>query len=310
MSCAGGVGGSSDACRSDRPGSASDVDATDAVGSAVSAAEADSLADESAEVPDERAAAEAERLSAEVDVVEAQPEEPSVLAAAAEYLGQTAKGYATGGLNTVLDTANLVNAGVNAGLAAVGSDFRFATDMGIDPTSDAERHAQNAVELAAIATGVAGIAKSAPAIARGLDDLGNLTRRSAPVGAGAAAAVRVGDLTADEMVQIQAAANRLGDDIYVVGSAARGERRHVGSDLPLARFGGGKDGTRSDIDYAVRLDLDDAANRLSLPDVDPSFGVRGLDYLNLDSGPAIRFSPNRAPAYVEGTGRHWLTEPR
>ena len=90
----------------------------------------------------------------------------------------------------------------------------------------------------------------------------------------------------------------------IVGSAAKGARRGVGSDLPLAEFGGAKAGTRSDIDYAVRNGYDDAASALDLPDVDPSWGVRGVDYLNLDNSPAIRFSPGRAPEYLEqGGGR-------
>lgn len=241
-------------------------------------------------------------------------EEPGMLESVATWAGQTAKGYATGAVNGVLDAANLVNAGVNAGLDAVGIDYEFKTDMGIAPTSEAERHAQNAVTVASAAAGVAGLAKSAPAIARGIDEVASMVTKGrapgpspagvTPAAAAAAAAQPLGDLRPSEIARIQAAADELGESIYVVGSAAKGARRNVDTDLPLAGFGGSKAGTRSDIDYAVRNGIDDVANELDLPDVDPSFGVRGIDYLNLDNSPAIRFSPGRAPELLgQGGGR-------
>ena len=113
----------------------------------------------------------------------------------------------------------------------------------------------------------------------------------------------LGDLTPSEVSRIQAAADRLGSDIYVVGSAAKGERRGIGTDLPIGGFGTSKSGTRSDIDYVVRDGVDDRANRLDLPDVDPGFGVRGVDYINLDASPAVRFSPGRPPELLGGGGR-------
>ena len=114
---------------------------------------------------------------------------------------------------------------------------------------------------------------------------------------------RLGDLRPEEMAKIQAAADKLGTDIFVVGSAAKGSRRNVGTDLPLADFGAPKAGTRSDIDYAVKNGFDDAATKLDLPDLDSSWGVRGVDYIDLDSSPAIRFSPGRSPTLLDGGGR-------
>lgn len=306
MGSTSGVDGGHDASRADRSRDAGRAEGADRAGDRISGAEADAIRGEAARVPESRVAAEADRLTAERDTME----RAGPIEAAAEWAGQTAKGYATGAVNLGLETANAVNGVVNAGLSAVGVDFRFDTEMGLDPTSDAERHAQNAVNGAALVTGVAGAVRSAPAMARAVEDLAGLARKPAASAPAAAAAVRAGDLTPDEIAQIQSAAERLGDDIYVVGSAARGARRNVGSDLPLGRFGGGKEGTRSDIDYAVRLDLDDAADALGLPDVDPTFGVRGLDYINLDSGPALRFSPGRAPERLEGAGKLWLTDRR
>ncbi|MEQ8275252.1 MAG: hypothetical protein RKU31_16395 [Deltaproteobacteria bacterium] len=294
---------------------AADEDAVEA------AAEEDAVDDgTTAEATIEAAAADVD-APAEEAVEEEPVEEPGLLEAAASYVGQTAKGYVTGAANTVLDAANLVNSGVNLGLEAVGVDYRFDTDMGIAPTSEAERHAQNAVTVASAVAGVAGLAKSAPAIARGVDAGIDAARgvvtgtRAKPTGPAAPAATatgtttavaNVGDLRPSEVAKIQAAADELGADLYVVGSAAKSARRNVDTDLPLADFGAPKAGTRSDIDYAVRTDLDDAANALDLPDVDPSFGVRGVDYLTLDNSPAIRFSPGRPPELIEGTGRMTL----
>jgi hypothetical protein len=243
------------------------------------------------------------------------PRRPDLLESATTWAGQTARGYATGAVNTVLDAANLLNTGVNAALGAAGAQTRLRTDMRIEPGSRAEGAAQDAVTVGSAVAGVAGAVRSGPALARALD--GTLQRGRAALGgeagvarasaAGAAgAAARVGDLSPAEVARIQAAAEQLGADIYVVGSAAKGTRRNVGSDLPLARFGEGKAGTRSDIDYAVRSGLDDRANTLRLPDVDSSWGVRGVDYLNLDRSPAIRFSPGKAPETISGGGRLYL----
>lgn len=287
------------------------------------AAEAEAALD----AADVDAAAEAE-LAADLDPaaeVAAEPapavEEPGLLEAAATWAGQTAKGYATGAVNGFLDMANVVNMGANAALGAVGVDYQFATEMHVAPTSQTEKYAQDAIGVASVVAGGVGLVRSAPALARGLDSAAGMLR-SAPAaargpvsGAGtapvsgaavaspAAQAARLGDLRPDEIARIQAAADTLGEDLYVVGSAAKGARRNVGSDLPLAEFGGTKAGTRSDIDYAIRNGADDAASALDLPDVDSSWGVRGVDYLNLDNSPAIRFSPGRAPELLSGGGR-------
>lgn len=270
-----------------------------------------------AELEEETRVADEVLADAELDeaaVEEAPVEEPSLVESVAAWAGETAKGYATGAVNGVLDMANLANMGANGVLGAVGVDYRFETDMGIAPTSDAEKAAQDAVAVASVVAGGVGLVRAAPAIGRtvaqGVDDVADLTRsalqnKTTPVaGAQTAAQVaKLGDLRPAEIARIQAAADELGADLYVVGSAAKGARRNVDTDLPLAEFGGAKAGTRSDIDYAVRNGLDDAASELDLPDMDGSWGVRGVDYLNLDSSPAIRFSPGQPPTYLSGGGR-------
>lgn len=293
------------------------VDGADAVdqSDSISAVDAAVVADDAVGTGEAAASAVANEISESTDTFEAEAEQaepseptedPSLLESAATWAGQTAKGYATGAINGVLDMANVVNMGANAALDAVGVDYEFATDMEIAPTSETERHAQNAITIASMAAGGYGLVKSAPAIgravAKGIDDL---TAPAAGVASGTTAAARLGDLSPTEIARIQAAADELGADIYVVGSAAKGTRRNVDTDLPLADFGGSKAGTKSDIDYVVanRSGLDDAADALDLPDNDPSFGVRGLDYITLDSSPAIRFSPGRTPEVLEGTGR-------
>lgn len=77
------------------------------------------------------------------------------------WAADTARGYATGAANLVLDSASLVNAGVNRGLGAAGIDFRFRTDLAIQPRSQAEAAAQNAVSLSSMLLGGAGIARAA-----------------------------------------------------------------------------------------------------------------------------------------------------
>jgi len=269
---------------------------------------------------DAEAAVSAAELDAETAPAEAPVEEPGLLESAANWAGQTAKGYATGAVNGVLDMANVVNMGANAALGAVGVDYQFQTDMHVAPTSEAEKHAQNAVTVASVVAGGVGLVRSAPAIAKGMDNAAGMLRSPAAgkapsTGAPApstngvvaaqpaAQAARLGDLRPNEIARIQAAADTLGEDLYVVGSAAKGARRNVDTDLPLADFGGSKAGTRSDIDYAIRNGADDAASELDLPDMDSSWGVRGVDYLNLDNSPAIRFSPGRAPQMLDGGGR-------
>lgn len=54
----------------------------------------------------------------------------------------------------------------------------------------------------------------------------------------------MGDLTKNEIGQIQSEINKAGRPLEVVGSAAEGTRRNVGSNLPIGK----EVGTRSDID--------------------------------------------------------------
>jgi hypothetical protein len=111
---------------------------------------------------------------------------------------------------------------------------------------------------------------------------------------------KLGDLRPHEIQKIQRAADITGEDIYITGSAAKGTRRNLDTDLPLKGFGSKlpKNQTRSDIDYAVRNGADGRVDAMKLPDADPSFGVRGVDYINLKSSPAIRFRPNQPPEFL------------
>jgi hypothetical protein len=313
------VGGVSGGGKSSGAGGTGRTEAASNRSPEVSKSDKDRVASDARQTSDTTAAAVGQSITASsaLDTVAtpAKPaEKPGLLESAATWAGQTAKGYATGAANNVLDMANLVNKGANLGLAAVGVESRFQTDMKLEATSPAEQAAQNAIGVASIATGVAGAIKSAPAMAKAVDNavafgqnalgLGAKTAPGTATTAGAlSSTAKLGDLTTAEAAKIQAAADKLGSDLYVVGSAAKGARRNVGSDLPLAEFGGSKLGTRSDIDYAVKNGLDDAASKLDLPDVDSSWGVRGVDYLSLNNSPAIRFSPGKAPELLTGGGR-------
>ena len=100
--------------------------------------------------------------------------------------------------------------------------------------------------------------------------------------------VDYGDLTPQEIQQIQRVVDDAGRPMEVVGSAARGERRGIGTNLP---FGKG-DGTRSDIDYMTHYQyMPFFMNRQhSLPNIDPRTGVIG-GIGNPHQGPVIRFEP-------------------
>lgn len=192
----------------------------------------------------------------------------------------------------VVDVAEGKEGGwANLGMATVGAvpGVGDALKAGLKAGSEAKQIAKHGDEIAGAVTG---------AVKKG--------EKTAEEAAAEAAkyAGKVGDLRPAEVAQIQAAADKLGQDIYVVGSAAKGERRGVGTDLPMSEYGKPKAGTRSDIDYSVKSGADDAADKLGLPDVDGSFGVRGVDYINLDSSPAVRFSPGKPPEYLpQGGGK-------
>lgn len=111
-----------------------------------------------------------------------------------------------------------------------------------------------------------------------------------------------GDLSPMEVSAIQHLVDIFGHSVFIVGSAAKGKRRAVGSDLPLAVFGGGKKGTKSDIDYVVKTGRGDLASRFPFPDMDSSWGVREVDYINLSNGPTIIFSPFLKPLKIQGEG--------
>lgn len=118
--------------------------------------------------------------------------------------------------------------------------------------------------------------------------------------------VPLGDLRPEEIQQIQNEVNRSRIQIIIVGSAANSLRRNIDTDFPLAVFGGSKKYTKSDIDYVVKIGSEDAATLLSLPDMDRSWGVRGVNYINLDKGPIIVFNPNQVPVFITGAGRFEL----
>jgi hypothetical protein len=106
----------------------------------------------------------------------------------------------------------------------------------------------------------------------------------------------LGDLTAVEVEKIQSVVERAGRPLEVVGSAAKGARRGVGTDLPLGKG----PGTRSDIDYLVPPASASHFSGLSpqLPGIDVDGFIVGTQ--NPFIGPAIRFEPGTAPRLVPG----------
>ncbi len=112
------------------------------------------------------------------------------------------------------------------------------------------------------------------------------------------AASGFGDLTSQEVVQIQKVVNESGRPIEVVGSAAKGTRRAVGSDLPVGKG----PGTQSDIDYIAPPSSHPYVQPYQdqLPGLDPGHGIiPGAQ--NPYVGPAIRFEPGAAPQYIPMT---------
>ncbi|MBY0370366.1 hypothetical protein K2X33_06740 [bacterium] len=98
-----------------------------------------------------------------------------------------------------------------------------------------------------------------------------------------------GDLTAAETSRIQAVVDEWGKPLAVFGSAARGERRNRGTDLPL----GDAPNQRSDIDYWLTAHMG-SDFRARLPDHDGKFrdDTSGLPL------PCIVFSPHIAPLEI------------
>ena len=95
-------------------------------------------------------------------------------------------------------------------------------------------------------------------------------------------------VTAEEVAQIKSVVDRAGRPLWVVGSAARGTRRGVGTNLPVGKG----PGTRSDIDYTTANSsveyFEEVAAEL------PSLGEAGLLRGSPD-GKAIRFEPGSRP---------------
>lgn len=116
----------------------------------------------------------------------------------------------------------------------------------------------------------------------------------------------IGDLQPQEIATIQQLVDLFGHNVFIIGSAAKARRRFIGSQLPLAVFGGSKSNTKSDIDYVVKSGLGDDANNFLFPDLDSSWGVRDVDYINLSSSPAIMFRPFLEPIIIKGFGRFYL----
>src|SRR5262249_19733310 len=108
------------------------------------------------------------------------------------------------------------------------------------------------------------------------------------------AATRLGDLTPDEIKAIQTTVDQAGRPLEVVGSAAKGVRRGVGTELPIGKG----EGTRSDIDYLVPHGSFPYYNGLEggLPSLDPGGIIGGIH--NPFMGPAIRFEPGADPFFV------------
>ena len=106
---------------------------------------------------------------------------------------------------------------------------------------------------------------------------------------------KLGDLTPTEVEQIQNVVNQAERPIEVAGSAAKGARRNIGTDLPVGKGSG----TKSDIDYlAPPSSIKYFENNQSqLPGLDPKTGIiPGTGNSNI--GPYIRFEPNAEPTVV------------
>src|SRR5215472_12535993 len=104
---------------------------------------------------------------------------------------------------------------------------------------------------------------------------------------------KLGDLTPEEVAQIQSVVDRAWRPLNVVGSAVRGTRRGVGTSLPIGKG----PGTRSDIDYTTANSsieyFEEVAQEL------PSLGAHGL-LRGAPESRSIRFEPNTSPYIIEG----------
>jgi hypothetical protein len=151
--------------------------------------------------------------------------------------------------------------------ALLQKPFRDIRDLASDPS-------QIPGALSDLAPGlpVAEIPRALSGLVGGIKGLGAIAGKPSPSSSSPA---NMGDLTPDEISQIQTAANRAGRPLDVVGSAARGSRR-----------------PNSDIDYTVTPGSLPYYKGLEnqLPAIDPNHGIipgGGNPYI----GPSIRFDP-------------------
>ncbi|MEM6932481.1 MAG: RHS repeat-associated core domain-containing protein, partial [Pseudomonadota bacterium] len=100
----------------------------------------------------------------------------------------------------------------------------------------------------------------------------------------------LGDLTNGEVAAIQGAVDEAGRPLNVVGSAATGDRRGVGTDLPIGKGVG----TRSDIDFTTAPSNIDNFEGTELPGLDDHGILRGAPE---DGAPTIRFEPGVPPRF-------------
>ena len=106
---------------------------------------------------------------------------------------------------------------------------------------------------------------------------------------------RLGDLTAAEIRQIQRVVDQAGRPLEVVGSAARGGRRGIGTNLPVGKGAG----TRSDIDFTTAGsnigNFRGLEGRLPTPDPQTPILRGSTDPFQ---GPGIRFEPGTPPRLI------------
>jgi len=103
----------------------------------------------------------------------------------------------------------------------------------------------------------------------------------------------LGDLTKGEVTNIQEVVNKAERPIEVVGSAATGNRRGIGSNNPIGKGVG----TKSDIDYLAPPSSIPYFPQAKLPGIDPKTGIVP-GYGNPFIGPVIRFEPFTKPEFI------------
>ncbi|MBL8817438.1 MAG: hypothetical protein JNL58_15530 [Planctomyces sp.] len=114
---------------------------------------------------------------------------------------------------------------------------------------------------------------------------------------------RLGDLRPAEIRVIQSRVNAAGRPLEVVGSAARGTRRGVGTNLHIGKE---KGVTRSDIDYAIPPSTSEFFDSVGpLPD-----RIEFAPTIHSPmEGPSIRFAPHSRPIFIPKIGDEPLYGP-